>query len=131
VLTGWDYEPDPNHTSRITVVNDLDFDPEFFQLHIIRKSLFGDNSDRFTYEYDEMGDGFGRCITTYTGDGNPLPPFTGEPLLMPLPGSIEEVIKLYWDALNEDNRISIAVKFIDIDTGVSEVRVHNKYHQVV
>ena len=56
--------------------------------------------------------GLGHGITTYRHDGNPLPPFAGDPLWLPLLGDAETVADAYWNALDEDNRIALAVKVI-------------------
>ena len=60
------------------------------------------------------------------GDGSPLPPFVGDPLVMPLDGNAETVLATYWDALDDDNRISLAVKSIAAD-GSSKILVKNQY----
>ncbi len=122
------YEPDPpNFTQRITGVTFL---APIIQMSIIRKSVFGgeDECDRVLYEYIPHA-GFGHCITTYSGDGKPLPAFRGDPLIMPLRGSIEKILESYWHALNEDNRVSLAVKFIERRRAISEIRIINKYEQ--
>ena len=132
-LRGLEYEPDaPNFTPRITGICSLDLvgreDP-FFGLDIIRKSPWDNSCDRFFYRYDKIESGFGYCLTTYTGDGNPLPPFAGEPLLMPLLGDIDAVLDTYWKALNEENRVALAVKFIALQ-GTSWIKVTNKFTKV-
>jgi len=133
-LRGLEYEPDaPNFTPRITGICSLDLvgqeDP-FFGFHIIRKSVCsGESCDRFFYSYDKIERGFGFCLTTYTGDGNPLPAFVGEPLLMPLVGDIDAVASEYWETLNEQTRVALAVKFISL-SGVSQVKVINKFTKV-
>ncbi|MFA7302315.1 MAG: hypothetical protein WC030_01025 [Candidatus Paceibacterota bacterium] len=83
------------------------------------------------WEYDEIDPGLGYCITTYQGDGNPLPAFAGLPFFMPIrgvDGDIERVAYDYWQMLNEDNKIALAVKFIrEAGTESSEVFIINKY----
>ncbi len=133
-LRGSKYEPDaPNFTPRITGICSLDLldrQSPFFGLDIIRKSPWDDEScDRFFYRYDTIEKGFGYCITTYTGDGDPLPSFRGEPLLMPLVGDIDAVLDTYWKALNEENRVALAVKFILLQ-GTSWIKVKNKFTKV-
>jgi hypothetical protein len=124
------YEPDaPNFTPRITATSTWDKDQPCVQMSILRKSAFGNACDRMHYAYTPHP-GFGHCITTYSGDGSPLPPFRGDPLLMPLTGNIEEVAAAYWDALNEENRVSLVVKFIQNWSNQSVVRIINKYSQV-
>lgn len=132
-LAGRKYEPDgPNFTQRITAVTT--FEPggsSFAQMSILRKSLFGDGCDRLHYSY-RLYEGFGHCITTYAGVGDPLPAFRGDPLLMPLDQEhgIEEVAVDFWNALDDQNRVSLAVKFIEIGNGRSDIHIINKYRQV-
>ncbi|MNV98707.1 hypothetical protein D3C71_1939880 [compost metagenome] len=70
--------------------------------------------------------GYGHCIHTYAGDGNPLPSFHGEPALVPLKGSAQQIADTYWTALNEENKIALLVKTIHRETGESELLVINK-----
>ena len=126
------YEPDqPNFTPRISgqCFAGKDGAPPF-QLAILRKSAFGDSCDKAFYEYSEIIPGYGYCITTYTGDRNPLPPWQGDPLLMPLTGSIEEIADMYHGILNEEHFVSLAVKFIPLDYGKSRICIINKYKKV-
>lgn len=129
-LGGRHYEPDaPNFTQRITAVSQLaEGGGQILAMSILRKSRFGDRCNRITYELDS-GSGFGFCITTYSGDGDPLPPFCGDPLVMPLVGGMEKIAQAYWDALNEANRVSLAVKWVDVENGHSRIYVINKYKQ--
>jgi IMP cyclohydrolase len=122
------YEPDPSHTPRITGVCVPSGYP-MAQLSILRKSAWGDRSDRLLYTYDELAPGFGFCITTYTGDGNPLPLWKGEPLLMPLAGDIQYIANTYWSALNEANRVSLVVKLISWETEkrASTIKIINRF----
>ncbi|MEX1112153.1 MAG: IMP cyclohydrolase [Candidatus Andersenbacteria bacterium] len=125
-LRGRIYEPDaPNFTPRITALSSL---RKHFQLSILRKSRFGDGCDRLLYECAPYP-GFGYCITTYAGDGDPLPSFCGDPLVMPLRGGPEDILDTYWSALNEANRVSLAVKFIERKSGRSYTHIANKYTQ--
>ena len=71
--------------------------------------------------------GFGFCLTTYLSDGDPLPSFRGDPLLMPLHGDIDVIADTYWQALNEANRVSLAVKSIDFRTAESDIFIINKF----
>ena len=130
-ILGNQYEPDkPNYTQRITGICALD-SVYTAELSILRKSASDDSCDRCFYQYEAIPPGFGRFISTYSGDGSPLPPFRSEPLIMPLIGhSIEFVAETYWAALNEANRVSLAVKFISKTTRKSEVKVINKFVRV-
>ncbi|MBQ9807751.1 MAG: inosine monophosphate cyclohydrolase, partial [Ruminococcus sp.] len=70
--------------------------------------------------------GVGRFIHTYISDGNPLPSFEGEPTKVDISGDIDEFTNMIWSNLNEDNKISLFVRFIDIATGEYETRIINK-----
>ncbi len=128
---GWIYEPDaPNFTPRISGVCSIGAYHPLIQLAILRKSPWDKTCDVNCYEYRYIDKGFGYCITTYTGDGNPLPSFTGEPLLMPLQGHSVEIGETYWQTLNQKNRVALAVKAINKETGESTIKVWNKYQKV-
>ena len=78
------------------------------------------------YRYNEIGAGFGYCLTTYMGDGNPLPPFNGDPILLPLEGNAEQIADIYWKALNQDNRISLAVRELNF-SGKDSLKIINRF----
>ena len=127
------FEPDrPNFTPRITGFCEISIDGAYFDLAVLRRSnlLGSDECVRSHYQYDTIKPGVGFCITTYTGDGNPLPPFLGEPLPVPLDGTEEEILDTYWGALNPDNRIPLAVKMIEISTKTSTILVRNRFTKV-
>jgi hypothetical protein len=125
----WRYESDhPNCTPRITAVIYL-ARPYFTKMSILKKSPTSYECDRYLYEL-ALSPGLGYCITTYSGDGNPLPPFKGDPYLLPLSGSIGDIANTIWGALNEENRVSLAVKFINVYTGQSVINIINKYSAV-
>ena len=95
----------------------------------ILKSAEGDDSsfERFTYAYSNQKPGMAKFIHTYNGDGNPLPSFEGEPKTLELPDvDIDTLTDLIWTNLNEDNKVSLFVRYIDIATGEYETRVVNK-----
>ncbi len=69
-------------------------------------------TDRFTYRPAPPPAGFGYGLTTYMGDGRPLPSFSGDPLLLPLRGNAETLLANYWRALDNENRVALAVKWI-------------------
>ncbi|MBQ7013205.1 MAG: inosine monophosphate cyclohydrolase, partial [Oscillospiraceae bacterium] len=71
--------------------------------------------------------GFGHFIHTYMGDGNPLPSFEGEPKKVTIPNNMDEFAANLWDALNEDNKVSLFVRYIDIETGKATSKIINKY----
>lgn len=127
-LSHREYEPDaPNFTQRITAVSKIGKAlSEVTSLSILRKSRFGNRCDQITYELNP-GPGFGYCITTYAGDGDPLPAFYGDPLEMPLDGGMKDIAEAYWNVLNEANRVSLAVKWIEKGNGRSDIHIINKY----
>jgi len=95
----------------------------------ILKSAAGDDSscERFTYAYSNPKAGFAKFIHTYNGDGNPLPSFEGEPKTLELPDvDIDTLADLFWTNLNEDNKVSLFVRYIDLATGGSDTRIINK-----
>ena len=130
VMSCWVYEPDaPNFTSRITAISKWKGGIPLARMAILRKSPWSNACDRNFFEFSDFGKGFGHFISTYSYDGDPLPPFVGEPLLMPLIGSINDISKTYWGALDADNRVSLAVKFIPKE-GPSETVIINEYEKV-
>ena len=129
-LSTWNHEPDaPNYTPRITGVCSLT-GPYLFELSILRKSLAGDATDRHLYQYEDVPEGVGYCVTTYSGDGNPLPSFEGSPYPLPLEGDIKHIADTFWNALNKENRVSLVVKAFSRDTGRSVIHIINKYEKV-
>ena len=127
------YEPDaPIFTSRICGICHSDAHARFVAgLAIARKSLLGFSCDRSVTWYEDIPQGLGFCLTTYSADGDPPPAFRGDPLLVPLTGRMEEIAERYWMMLNEANRVSLAVKFIRIGSGESSVFVINQYQKQV
>jgi hypothetical protein len=95
----------------------------------ILKSAEGDDSscERFTYAYSNPKAGVAKFIHTYNGEGNPLPSFEGEPKTLILPDvDIDSMANLIWENLNEDNKVSLFVRYIDIASGECETRIINK-----
>ena len=125
------YEPDaPNYTPRISGIFDLRLGRPVARLCVLRRSAFGDATDRLLWHYEAFGRGVGHCITTYMGDGKPLPPFEGEPFALPLAGDLATLAETLWASLDEANRIALAVKAIDPATLASELVVRNKYEKM-
>ena len=121
------YEHDaPNYTPRISSL--LNFENGYdYSLSILKSDCGnGDNTLRFTYTYDNPQNGEGHYIHTYMGDGNPLPSFEGEPVKVKISGSIDDFTNQIWTSLNEDNKVSLFVRFIDIESGKWETRILNK-----
>ena len=122
------YEPDePNYTPRISGVMHVD-NGKFNYAMSILKSNSGDpeETDRFTFAYENPREGEGRFIHTYMRDENPLPSFEGEPEKVIIDKNIDEFTDMIWNSLNEDNKVSLFVRFIDIKTGKYDTRIVNK-----
>jgi hypothetical protein len=132
-MRDWRYEPDePNYTPRISALVQLGgWARCLTEISILKKSPLNQGCDKYLYKLDINSlRGLGYCVTTYSGDGNPLPSFSGDPYLLPLEGNIGEVAQMLWDNLNEENRVSLAVKFVEIETKQSKITVINKYTAV-
>ena len=124
-----EFEDDkPNFTPRISGIIRRENDGMNFAMSIL-KSAEGDDSscERFTYAYSNPKAGMAKFIHTYNCDGNPLPSFEGEPKTLELPDmDIDSLTELIWTNLNEDNKVSLFVRYIDIATGEAETRIVNK-----
>ncbi|WP_330508754.1 IMP cyclohydrolase [Lachnoclostridium sp. Marseille-P6806] len=127
-----EFEPDaPNYTPRISGVLHIEGGQYNYAMSIL-KSNHGDLSEcqRFTFAYSNPRPGEGHFLHTYMGDGNPLPSFEGEPTPVALDeellSSIDVFAERVWNALNEENRVSLFTRFIDLKTGAFESRIVNK-----
>ena len=89
-----------------------------------------DSVERFFFEYDQPVAGEGRFIHTYRCDGSPIPSFAGEPEHVRLMGDIDTFTRMVWNSLNEDNKVSLFVRYIDLATGKTQDRIVNKYEKV-
>ena len=121
-----EFEPDaPNFTPRISGI--LYFENGFkYEMNIL-KSIDESGSDccRYTYSYPSVA-GLGHFIHTYNCNGNPLPTFTGEPHRVNIKDDIEEFANEIWESLNSDNKISLYVRYTDIETGKYTDKIINK-----
>ena len=128
-LRGRIFEPDaPNYTPRISGILHVENGAYSFALSLIRSDN-GDPSSclRYTYAYESPKAGEYRFLHTYKGDGNPLPSFEGEPELVSLPdGSVDEIAETIWNSLNKENKVSLFVRVIDIETGKYESKIINE-----
>ena len=123
-----EFEPDgPNFTPRISGLMNVENGKYDFAMSIL-KSDDCDSSQciRNTFTYDNPKKGEGRFIHTYMSDGNPLPSFEGEPEKVDISGNIDEFTDAVWNSLNEENKVSLFVRFIDIEKGSFETRIVNK-----
>ena len=118
------FEPDkPNFTPRISgLLHGFDY-----RLSIL-KSADGnpDSTRRYFYQYENPVAGEGHFLHTYRGDGNPLPSFDGEPERVAIEGGIGTFTDCLWDSLNNENKVSLFVRYIDVATGRHETRIVNK-----
>ena len=120
------FEPDsPNWTPRISGM--MTFGEKFtYKMSILKSAdLEGSECNRYTFSYNSLN-GVGHFIHTYVTDGNPIPTFMGEPERVMIPDSIDEFLENIWTNLNEQNKISIYVRYIDLETGKAENRMINK-----
>ncbi len=123
------YEPDaPNFTPRISGITFQNASPALYKLSILKSVGNSEEAGcmRFTYSYEKALPGLGHFISTYASDGKPIPSFQGEPQWMPIAASAEENLKMYWNALNADNRVSLMVKWIHRKTFKAEMFIKNK-----
>ena len=122
------YEHDaPNYTPRISSLLNVENGKFDYAISILKSDSGNpDNTLRFTFTYDNPVKGQGRFIHTYMGNGNPLPSFEGEPEVVEIKGNIEEFTDKIWSSLNEENKVSLFVRFIDIQTGKFEEKIINK-----
>ena len=122
------YEHDaPNYTPRISSLLDLEGGKYNYSISILKSDNGNpDNCLRHTFTYDNPQPGIGQFIHTYMGDGNPLPSYEGEPTPVKLDGDIDTLANNIWSWLNEDNKVSLFVRYIDIESGKYQTRIINK-----
>lgn len=123
-----EFEPDaPNYTPRISGVLQVENGSFSYEMSIL-KSNHGDPSGccRHTFTYESPKAGEGHFLHTYLGDGSPLPSFEGEPKPVSIPDDMDAFAGLLWDSLNEDNKVSLFVRYIDIATGEARSQIINK-----
>ena len=127
-LRSREFEPDaPNYTPRISGIMHVENGTFNYAMSIL-KSNNGDPDScrRFTFTYENPKAGEGHFIHTYKCDGNPLPSFEGEPKSVSIPDDMDTFTELLWNSLNEDNKVSLFVRYIDIATGTYDTRIVNK-----
>lgn len=123
-----EFEPDgPNYTPRISGILEIENGSFDYTMSIL-KSDNGDPSscNRYTFSYESCPAGEGHFIHTYACDGNPLPSFEGEPKLVAIPNDMEKFTNMLWLNLNEENKVSLFVRYIDIETGKYDTKIVNK-----
>lgn len=126
-LRSREFEPDgPNYTPRISGIMHIE-NGYNYAMSILKSSNGNPEScSRYTFAYEEPVAGEGHFIHTYMCDGDPLPSFEGEPKWISIPDDIEDFTELLWNSLNEDNKVSLFVRYIDIASGTHETRIVNK-----
>lgn len=123
-----EFEPDaPNYTPRISGILHIENGKYNYAMSIL-KSNNGDpkSCNRYTFAYENPAAGEGHFIHTYKCDGDPLPSFEGEPKLVAVSDDIDVFTQLLWNSLNEENKVSLFVRYIEIETGKYETRIVNK-----
>ncbi len=123
-----EFEPDaPNYTPRISGILHIESGKFNYAMSILKSNNGSpDSCSRYTFAYENAKAGEGRFIHTYMGDGDPLPSFEGEPKLVDINGDIDAFTDSVWNSLNEDNKVSLFVRYINIADGKYETRIVNK-----
>ena len=118
------FEPDaPNFTPRVSGI----VENGTYKLSILKSNNGNpDSAQRFFYEYMEPVAGEGHFIHTYLHDGNPIPSFEGDPTRMEIKGDIDSITKEVWESLNEENKVSLFVRTINLKSGEEQTRIINK-----
>ena len=123
------FEPDaPNYTPRISGILHLTDEGFSYEMSILKS----DNGRargtlRYHFSYERPMEGEGRFLHTYQGDGNPLPSFEGEPELVAMEGSIDVYTNLLWESLHPENKVSLFVRYIDLETKQVSTRIVNRH----
>lgn len=122
-----EFEPDaPNYTPRISGILQFSSADFTYQMGLLKScDQKGSGCNRFFYQYQPVC-GAGHFLCTYQGDGNPLLPFCGEPRCVFIPEDVDVWFSTLWENLNEQNKISLFVRYIDLRTGEATDRVRNK-----
>lgn len=123
-----EFEPDaPNFTPRISGMLTFGEKDFTYKMSILKSAdAAGSACNRYTFNYAALA-GLGHFIHTYACDGNPLPTFQGEPERVAIGNDIDAFAKEIWENLNADNKISVYVRFVDLESGAVENRMINKY----
>lgn len=121
------FEPDfPNLTPRISGMLTFSENDFRYEMSILKSAdAAGGGCNRYTFSYPALP-GLGHFLHTYLGDGNPLPTFVGEPERISVPDDADAFTASLWDALDAENRISLYVRYTDLETGAEENRLINR-----
>lgn len=123
-----EFEPDaPNYTPRISGIMHVENGKYNYALSILKSSNGNPKAcNRYTFAYENPVSGEGHFIHTYMHDGDPLPSFEGEPKAVSVENDIDEFTDSLWNNLNEENKVSLFVRYINIADGTYETRIVNK-----
>ena len=123
-----EFEPDaPNYTPRISGLLHIENGEFNYDMSILKSNNGNpDACNRYTFAYTNPVAGEAHFIHTYMGDGNPLPSYEGEPTLVDVPDDMNAFADLVWNNLNEDNKVSLFVRYINIADGTYETKIINK-----
>ena len=123
-----EFEPDaPNYTPRISGILHIEDGTYNYAMSILKSNNGNpDACNRYTFAYSNPVAGEGHFIHSYKCDGNPLPSFEGEPKLVDIPNDMDEFANTVWNSLNEENKVSLFIRYIDIATGKYETKIINK-----
>ena len=126
-LRSREFEPDaPNLTPRISAMLSFDEGKLLYKMSILKSAdVEGTACNRYTFSYEPVA-GLGHFIHTYVTDGNPIPTFQGEPERMAMDNDIDAFTKALWENLDENNKISLYTRYIDLASGEYEERLINK-----
>ncbi len=127
-LRSREFEPDaPNYTPRISGILHIENGHYNYAMSILKSNNGNpDACNRYTFAYENPVSGEGHFIHTYMHDGNPLPSFEGEPKLVGILDDMDAFTDMLWNSLNQDNKVSLFVRYIDIATGAYETKIVNK-----
>lgn len=127
-LRSREFEPDaPNYTPRISGVMHVKDGVYGYEMSILKSNNGNPEAcNRYTFNYENCVAGEGHFIHTYMCDGNLLPSFEGEPKLVAIPDDMDAFTEMLWNSLNEENKVSLFVRYIDLATGTYETRIVNK-----
>lgn len=123
-----EFEPDgPNFTPRISGIMHVENGSYNYAMSILKTDHADpETCNRYTFAYSNPKKGEGRFIHTYKENVSPLPSFEGEPKRVKIEGDIDAFTNMIWNSLNEENKVSLFTRFIDIETGAVESRIINK-----
>ena len=123
-----EFEPDgPNYTPRISGIMHVENGTYNYAMSILKSNNGNPEAcNRYTFAYENPVAGEGHFIHTYMCDGNPLPSFEGEPKLVEILDDMDAFTDMLWNSLNEENKVSLFVRYIDIETGAYKSKIVNK-----